>query len=196
MSRYQARFVVALVVVFSIGWVLYSLTVTLQDQQAKKKEIEGILSEVQPEVDQRLQNFRRVQMRDGKKVWEIAARQARYVESSGEVAIDAPEVSLYLKDGEVIALRCGEGLLHLGADAQEVTRIELKNDLEIQVGEFSLRTQEAVYDSEQNTISSPGFVQISGRGLLIEGQGYSVNMDEKFLTLNAEVRTTITREEG
>lgn len=196
MSRYQARFVVALVVVFSIGWVLYYLTVTLQDQQAKKKELEGILSEVQPEVDQRLQNFRRVQMRDGKKVWEIAARQARYVESSGEVAIDAPEVSLYLKDGEVIALRCGEGLLHLGADAQEVTRIELKNDLEIQVGEFSLRTQEAVYDSEQNTISSPGFVQISGRGLLIEGQGYSVNMDEKFLTLNAEVRTIITREEG
>jgi len=183
-------------VVFSMGWVLYYLTVTLQDQQAKEKEIEGILSEVQPEVDQRLQNFRRVQMRDGKKVWEIAARQARYVESSGEVAIDAPEVSLYLKDGEVIALRCGEGLLHLGADAQEVTRIELKNDLEIQVGEFSLRTQEAVYDSEQNTISSPGFVQISGRGLLIEGQGYSVNMDEKFLTLNAEVRTTITREEG
>ena len=196
MNRHQVRFVAASAAIFLVGGVLYYLTVTLRAQRRTAARIKEMIPEVQTDVDQRLQNFRRVQVRDGKKVWEIAARQARYFESSSEVLVDAPEVSLYLKDGEVIALRCGEGLLHLGTGAKEVTRIELKNDLEIQVGEFSLRTQEAVYDSEQNTISSPGFVQISGRGLLIEGQGYSVNMDEKFLTLNAEVRTTITREEG
>ena len=198
MSRSQVRFVLALAAVLLLGGVVYHLTVTVRAQRRNTRLLAEMAADVVPGADQRLQNFRRVQVRDGKKVWEIAARQARYFEASGEVAIDAPEVSFYLSDGEVIALRCGEGRLHLGADAKGVARIELKNDLEIRVGDFSLRTQEAVYDSERNVISSPGFVQITGRGLLLEGQGYTVDVADKRLTLNAGVRTTITetKEEG
>ncbi len=196
MSRYQVRFITALVAVLLVGGIIYHLAITVRRQHRNGKIIEKWAAAVAPEVDQRMENFRRVQVRDGKKVWEIAARQARYFEASGEVVVDAPEVSFYLSDGEVIALRCGEARLHRGKEEKDISQIELKKDLQIQVGDFSLRTQEAVYDSEHDTISSSGAVQILGRGLVVEGQGYTVDVADKRLMLNSDVRTTVTKEEG
>ncbi len=196
MSRYQVRFVTALVAALLVGGIIYHLAVTVRRQHHNDRLIEKMATDVVPEADQRLQNFRRVLVRDGKKVWEITSRQAQYFETSGEVVVDAPEVSLYLNDGEVIAIRCGEGRLRRGKDDKDISQIELKNDLEIQVGDFSLRTQEALYDSEHNTISSPGAVQITSRGLVVEGQGYTVDVADKRLMLNSDVRTTVTKEEG
>jgi LPS export ABC transporter protein LptC len=196
MSRYQVRFVTALVGVLLVGGIIYHLAVTVRKQHRNAQMIEKIKPDIVPGADQRLQNFRRVQMRDGKKVWEIASRQARYFEASGEVVVDAPEVSFYLSDGEVIAIRCGEGRLHRGKDEKDISQIELKNDLQMQVGDFSLRTQDAVYDTEHHTISSSGAVQIMSRGLLVEGQGYTVEVADKRLLLNSDVRTTLTKEEG
>lgn len=196
MSRYQVRFVTALAAALLIGGVVYHLFVTMRIQHHNQRLLEKIRKEVVPEADQRMQNFRRVQVRDGRKIWEIAAHQARYFEANGELVVEAPEVSFYLNDGEVITLRCGEGRLHMGKDEKAITQMELKNELQIQVGDFSLRTQEAVYDSEHDTISSPGAVQITSRGLLVEGQGYTVDVADKRLTLNADVRTTLTKEEG
>jgi LPS export ABC transporter protein LptC len=165
-------------------------------QHHKKRLLDKISKDIVPEADQRMQNFRRVEVRDGKKIWEIAARQARYFEANGEVIVEAPEVSFYLSDGGVIALRCGEGHLYIAKDGKTVTQMELKNDLQVQIGDFSVRTQEAVYDSEHDTISSPGPVQITSQGLLVEGQGYTVDVGDKRLTLNADVHTTLTKEEG
>jgi|SRR5215510_12058144 len=196
MSRYQVRFVMALAAVLLIVGIVYHLTVTLRKQHHNEKMIAKMKADVVPEADQRMQNFRRVQVRDGKKVWEIAARQARYFEANGEVVVEAPEVSFYLSDGQVIALRCGEGRLHMGKDEKTVTQMELKTDLQMQIGDLLLHTQEAVYDSEHDTISSPGAVQITSRGLLVEGQGYKVDVADKRLTLNADVHTTLTKEEG
>ncbi|MBI3801426.1 MAG: LPS export ABC transporter periplasmic protein LptC, partial [Deltaproteobacteria bacterium] len=174
----------------------YHLTITLRKQRANTKMIEGVRADIIPEADQRMQNFRRVQVRDGKKIWEIAARQARYFEANGEVVVEAPEVSFYLSDGQVVALRCGEGRLHMGKDEKTVMQMELKTDLQMQIGDLSFRTQEAVYDSEHDTISSLGAVQITGRGLVVEGQGYRVDMADRRLLLNADVHTTLTKEEG
>jgi LPS export ABC transporter protein LptC len=176
--------------------VVYHLTVTLRKQHHNTRLINNIRKDVVPEVDQRMQDFRRVQVRDGKKIWEIAARQARYFEAEGEIIVEAPEVSFYLSNVEVVALRCGEGRLHMGKDEKTITQMELKHDLQVQMGDFSFRTQEAVYDSEHDTISSPGAVQITGRGLLVEGQGYTLAVSDKRLVLNADVHTTVTKEEG
>jgi lipopolysaccharide export system protein LptC len=103
-------------------------------------------------------------------------------------------VTLYLKDGEMIALRCREGRVFVEGGEQEVKRMELNGDLEMHIGDLSLKTPSAVYESEQNIISSSDLVQITGRGLSVEGQGYTVDVDEKRLTLNADVHTLITRD--
>lgn len=195
MSREQARFIIALVVVVSLAVVGYYVAASLRAQRQQELDITKWAMDVVPEAAQRMQNFRRAKIRDGKKVWEIAARQARYSQEKNEIVVEGPEVSLYLKDGEVIALRCQEGRIHLDGD-EEVSRMELSGGLEIRLNGMVITTPNAVYDSEPNTITSSGPIHIVGRGLEVEGQGYTVNVSEKRLTLHADVRTTMTKGEG
>ena len=65
----------------------------------------------------------------------------------------------------------------------------------MRIGDFSIKTQAATFESALNTIVSDGAVQIDGPGLSAAGQGYSVDVAEKRLTLNADVQTTISKEE-
>lgn len=192
MNRNQARFVIGLVLIVILGGLGYRLRANLWQQQQGEKERLALSQDLKAEdADQRMQDFRRVKMQDGKKVWEIAATQARFFEDRREVVIESPNVSLYVDNGDVIALRCREGRILLGENNQEVVRMELKGDLEIQIGEYFLKTQQAIYDSIQNTISAPDTVQIVGRGLTVEGRGYQVAVDEKRMTLHAEVHTEV-----
>ena len=113
MARDQVRFVVAVAATLVLITVAYHLTVTVQAQRHSEQRLKKLAVGLFPEADQRIQNFRRVKMRDGKKVWEIVARQARYSEDSREAVVEGPEVSLYFSDGAVIALRCREGVIRL-----------------------------------------------------------------------------------
>lgn len=196
MSRRQVRFVVAVVVALLLTTVGYRLTVSLWAQRVTDKEIQKLASDLSPTDDQRMKDFHRFKVRDGKKIWEIAAQQARYLKDSNEVLVDAPQFSLYQKDGGVIAVRSREARVHLSADEREVTRVELKGDLEMHMGDFLVKTQHAVFEDEQNTISSSGAIQISGPGLQAEGEGYTVDVTSKRFTLNADVQTTMTRSKG
>ena len=189
MNRNQARFVIGLVVVCVLGGLGMGLWHQRQDDQ----ELPTVASSG---GDQRMQNFRRVKIRDGKKIWEIAATQARFFEDSRELLVDSPTMSLYLDSGEVIALRCREGRVTLGEGMQEVVRMKLSGDLEMRIGELSLKTQTALYDSAQNTVSAPDVVHVAGQDLSVEARGYRIVVDEKRVTLHAEVHTTLTREEG
>ena len=122
--------------------------------------------------------------------------QARFFEDRRELLVDAPAMLLYLDSGDVIALRCREGRVYLGEDMQEVARMKLSGDLEMQIGEFSLKTQTALYDSAQNTVSAPDVVHIAGQDLSVEARGYQIAVNEKRLTLHAEVHTTLTGKES
>ena len=192
MNRYQARFIIGIVLIVILGGLGYRLGASLWQQQQSAQELQALAKDLTAEDgDQRMQDFRRVKMQDGKKVWEIAATQARFFEDRREVIVESPNVSLYVDSGEVIALRCREGRIQLGEGSQEVVRMELSGDLEMQIGEYFLKTQQAIYDSAQNTISAPDAVQIIGRGLTVEGRGYQVAVGEKRMTLQSEVHTQV-----
>lgn len=196
MSRHQIRFAVGTAVMLLLIMVGYYTTLTLRSQQKSDQALQELAAELAAEeTDQRMRDFRRIKMRNGKKVWELAAHQARYFEESGEVVVDAPRVSLYVGDGEVIALQCREGRVQLDAKRQEVARMELHGDLEMQIGDFSLKTQQAIYDSASHLISSAGVVRIVGKGLIVEGRGYTVDVATQRVTLTAEVQTTVIGEE-
>jgi LPS export ABC transporter protein LptC len=196
MSRAQLRFAVGTTIVLLLSAVGYHLVANLYAQRQRQAVIARLAPDLDPETAQRMQNFRRVKVRNGKKVWEIAARQARYFSESGEVVVDDPEVSLYLSDGKTIALRCREGRVQLDAGAQEITTLQLSGDLKIQFGEVSLSTQQAIYDSAANVISSPGSLQLVGPGFTVHGQGYTIEVAQKRLILHAAVHTTLTTGEG
>lgn len=196
MSRHQIRFMLGITVlglILALGYLSSQMgtdpaTARLIDELSTPEATEETLV-------QRMTEFRRVKMQDDKKVWEIVARQARYFADTNAVVIDTPEVSLYFSDGQALALRCQEGTVHLDGES-DLLHIELRGNLEIQMGDISLKTDRATYDRRQNTISSDGLIHVVGQGFTLEGKGYTVAVDTKQLTLNTEVYTTVTRESG
>jgi LPS export ABC transporter protein LptC len=195
MSRDQVRFLLAAATLLLMVSVGYYLIVGMQARRDNERLIEKLAGDITPQDEHRMQHFRRTKMHDGKKVWEVAARQARYSQEEGKMVIESPEVSLYLGNGDVIALRCQEGRIHMGQDGKEVSRMELTGDLHMQIGDFSLTGEEAIYESARNVVFSPTPVQIIGRGLTVVGRGYQVDVANKRVTLDAEVQTTLTNTE-
>ena len=196
MSRHQIRFMLGITVLGLILALGY-----LSSQVGKDPATARLIDELStPDATaetmvQRMTEFRRVKMQDGKKVWEIVARQAHYFADTNAVVIDTPEISLYFSDGEAVALRCQEGTVHLNGES-DLLHIDLRGNLEIQMGAISLKTDQATYDHQKNTISSAGVMHVVGQGFTLEGKGYTVAVDTKQLTLKAEVYTTVTRESG
>ena len=194
MGRNQIRFVLGisvLVVIVVLGYLGARLR-----QDAETRQLLDEIAGPDGAVTQRMSEFRRIKMKGGKKVWEIAARQARYLTDSNTVVIDSPEISLYFQDGETVELHCREGTIHLHEETQDLVRIDLNGDLRMQVGDVSFTTNRAVYDHHDNTIVSDGTLNVVGEGFTAAGRGYSVAVDTKRLVLDADVRTTVTRKVG
>ena len=91
-----------------------------------------------PDAAQRIQDFHRVQVRDGKKEWEIAAAEARYLEDEHKVVVRAPMVRLYLKDGRSIGIRGDEGVVLL--DGKELRSVDLSGAVEVTLADYIVRT--------------------------------------------------------
>lgn len=196
MGRNQIRFVLGisvLVVIVVLGYLGARLR---QDVETRQMLDEIAASTEDGAVSQRMSEFRRIKMKDGRKVWEIAARQARYLADTNTVVIDSPEISFYFQDGEAVELNCREGTIHLHEETQDLVRIDLNGGLTMQVGDVSFTTDRAVYDHQDNTIVSDGVLNVAGEGYTATGRGYSVTVDTKRLVLDADVRTTVTRKVG
>ena len=196
MNRNQIRFLLGLTILALLTTLGY-----LGSQVGKQPDTARLIDQLAAESTeedtvQRMTEFRRVKMQDGEKVWEIVARQARYFPDKNEIIIETPEVSLYLDDGEAVALRCQEGTIHLDGSSQDLRGIELRGDVEMTMGDIVFTTEKAIYDRQKNTISSSGLIYIVGQVFTIEGRGYTVAIDTKHLTLKAEVQTTVTQEVG
>ena len=197
MSRGQARFLIISLVVILLAVVGRGLIINTDradDNDPALAPTPGLTAT----SEQRMENFKRVKIRpDGKKAWEIVANKARYSPENHLVIVESPQFFFYTKEGEPFSLRSREARVLLTSDKNEdVTRVELSGDLEMQVNDFLIKTQEAIFEAEQNRISSPGAVQIDGPGVTVVGQGYSVDVTNKLLTLEAEVQTTLSRSES
>lgn len=193
MRRGRVRFILAVTVTLLFVAVGYYLMANVRAQKDTKDLVERLAPDLSAEADQRMQDFRHAKMQDGKKVWEVAARQARFSQETGELIIDEPELSLFLDNGEMVALRCREGRIYMDGQ-QDITRMQLRGDIRMQIGNFLLHTQEAMYESARNTVSASSPVYITGRGFTAEGQSYTVEVADKRVTLNAGVTTTVTEE--
>ena len=196
MSRSQARFLIISLVVILLAVVGRGLIINTDRADNNDPAIDPTPDPTATSTsEQRMENFKRVKIQpDGKKAWEIVASKARYSPEDHLVIVESPQFSFYTKEGEPLSLRSREARVLLTSDKNEdVTRVELSGDLEMQVNDFLIKTQEAIFEAEQNRISSPGAVQIDGPGVTVVGQGYSVDVTNKLLTLEAEVQTTLSR---
>jgi LPS export ABC transporter protein LptC len=141
-----------------------------------------------PEVAQRIQDFRRVKMKDGRKVWEVAAREAQYLDDQHAVVVSEPLVRLYLKDGRAVGLSGQEGRVLL--DGRELREVEMSGGIEVQFADYTARTERAVYQRSTDRISAPQ-VEIVGHDLQVSGDRMEVDVGAQRLRLFRNVTMTL-----
>jgi len=183
MRRRLRHFVVALIVaLFLAGTLLLARTLWLQRQADLGNEVLDLL----PQVAQRIRDFRRTRVVDGRKVWEISAREAQYFDEQNLAVVSEPFVSFFAKDGREVALRGEEGRVYLGG--RELEKVELKGEIEVKFDEYELHTDAARYERARDTITSPGPVQISGENLDIRGDTMVLDLSGQQLRVEGHVR--------
>jgi LPS export ABC transporter protein LptC len=185
--RSRLRLLIALVLVASLGAGVWLLARAAADRRRAAASREII--EVLPDVAQRIQNFHRVKVEDGRKVWEVSAAEAQYREGEGAVAVRQPSVTLYLRDGRQVSLRGANGTVFL--QGKELQRVEVDGDIDVQLGDYALSTEHATYEADRDLVRAPGEVQIRGKGLDLHGEGMEVEVNAQHMRLAQNVQMTL-----
>lgn len=190
MRRKQLRWALAALIAAGLSGVFYQVHSSLTAQRGKRLDrstLEGML----PAAVQWIQNFHRIEIREGKKVWEVDADEAQYLEEDQQVLVRNPHASFYLKDGEKVVVNGAQGRLEFsGKDLHKVT---LHDDVEIHVRGYVVRSREAVYNRDVDQVVANGPVSIVGEQLQVDGADMVVFMKDSRFELQKQVRVTLLR---
>ena len=122
---------VGLVVVaafFSVGYLLHTSFQAQKSKQDDHSSLEGML----PEAVQWIQNFHRIEIREGNKAWELVADEAQYLQGQNQVVVRQPRTTLYMKDGEKVIVNGQQGTVEF-ANGKDLQRAVLHDSVEVHV---------------------------------------------------------------
>lgn len=189
MRRSSVRSGVGVLIAASLAGVGYLVHASLEagkSKQVDRSSLEGML----PDAVQWIQNFHRIEVREGKKTWELVADEAQYLEDQNQVVVRKPRTTFYMKDGEKVIISGQQGnVVFAGKDLQTAT---LHDNVEIHVRAFVIRVDEAVYDRATDKIVAKGPVKIDGEQLHVAGNDMTVYVKESRFELGKPVRVTLS----
>lgn len=135
--------------------------------------------ELLPEVAQRIQDFHRVKIDDGRKVWEVSAKEARHFEDEGMVAVIEPVVAVFFEEGRTVSLRGNGGKVFI--DGKDLSKVEVEGGIQVRIDPYSMRTEYAQYETETDRIVVPGEVSVESDQLEFDGRGMEIDLNEQRL---------------
>ena len=192
-TRRRVRVGLGLLLVVLIGAVAVQLA--LNEWTHRLRRLTSRELDFLPNVSQRIQNFRRIKMDGARKAWEVAAREAQYLETDQQIVVSEPEVSLYLKSEEApISLRGRGGKIFLSG--REIDRVELDGAIEVRFRDYRVVTDRAVYERESDTVVSPGAVRVTGTGIALNGTGMTLEVEGQRVRVEGRVETVLQRDQG
>jgi len=150
--------------------------------------------ELQPDVSQRIKEFRRVKVKDGHKQWELTAHEAEFFTEKGEVAITGPKLAFYGGDGRNVEVNGREGRVFLNDG--NVQRIELSGGIDVTLGDYFMQTEKAIYFENINSIAAPGEVRLKSSEMALDGQAMLLELGSQRVVFNKGVNTTFKGSHG
>lgn len=185
--RLARRFLLVLVLLglAGVGVQVYLNTQEQEEQAFERSDLEGML----PEAVQWIQNFRRIQIRQGKKTWEIEGAEAQYLREDGTILVREPRATFYLENSREVRIRGDEGTVILrDNDLQEVT---LRDNVKLRLGNYVVDASRVKYQRKEKRVYVPGLVRIHGERIDVEGQDMVVFVDESMVRLRRRVKVTL-----
>ena len=188
MRRTRLRAALLLVVGAALAEIAYLVTRDVGARTAHTLEELG--ADFLPQVAQRIQNFRRVKMENGRMIWEITAKDAQYFEQDDQIVVIEPKVTFYMKqDGRVAHLVGAEGRITL--DGREVKALTIRGAVAVRLDDLQVETEEATYDRDRDLITAPGVVTLRGRTLDVRGRRMELDVGPQHVRLFEDVHTTV-----
>jgi len=185
MRKRRLRRVLLAGVLTALGGIAYLVSSTM----SARLDPVRLGAELLPQVAQRIQNFRRVKVKDGRTVWEITADDAQYFEDENQIIVHEPRLTFFLKDDRPCRVTGSEGKLSL--DGRDIDSVTLGGRVSVELDDLVLETDEATYDRERDLITSPGAVTVRSRSLEVRGKGMEISVGPQQLRLLGEVHTTV-----
>jgi LPS export ABC transporter protein LptC len=188
MRRTRLRAALLIVVGAALAGIGYLVS---RDVSARRPHtLQELGADFLPQVAQRIQNFRRVKVENGRTVWEITAKDAQYFEQENEVVVIEPEMTFFLKEaGRSAHLAGAEGRITL--EGREVKALTLRGRVAVLLDDLRLETDEATYDRDRDLITAPGVVTVRGRTLDVRGRRMEVDVGPQHVRLLEDVHTTV-----
>ncbi len=173
--------VLVAVVLGSLFYTVFSTIESQKEKEVDRTSLEGML----PEAVQWIQNFHRVEVKDGKKAWELEAEEAQYLAENHQVLVRKPRTTLYMKDGETVVASGDQGKVQI--HGKELQKAELHDNVEVQVRGFVVRAGDAIYDRATDLIRVNGRVTIVGEQLQLSGNDMVVFVKDSRFELGRPV---------
>lgn len=188
MGRRGTRGLLAIVVLATlagIGWETWRSV-----RRSRFRAVTSVVRDLVPDVTQQIREFRRVKMKDGRPVWSIEAKEARYFEDQERVRVVAPRVVVYFDGGERHAELSGrEG--HLDLTEKDLDTVRLEGEVRLHLDDLDLTTDQATYERKRDLVVAPGAVLIHGRTIDVQAMGMEVELAPKRLRLLSDVHTEL-----
>jgi LPS export ABC transporter protein LptC len=133
-----------------------------------------------------LQDFHRVEVKDGRPVWEVRAKDAQYFAQERVTHINDSSVIVYRRDHSSVRINAASAKLYMTEESIE--RAELEGNVVVDLGEsVTVTTDMAVYQARTRQIMAPGRVSIEGNGYEVKGARLSLDLDSQLVTLSERV---------
>lgn len=191
MQRAQLRLIVVTLVAVSVAWIVFRVTDTIM---RRRHAAVGAALQILPEAAQRLEDFHRIKLENGKMVWELRAREAQYFEGDQSAVVLGPRMIFYTDGEERARLSGAEG--HLTFDGTDLVSVEVRGAVSVEGDGYVVQTEQATYNHGRDAIVAPGAVRIAGGNLTVRGEGMNVAVSALRLTLQRNVHVTVAKPDG
>ena len=185
-------------VAVGVTFLLYlslNIVIRSQDRTSIIASTDSSLAKNQSKVDVesdaagskfQLSDFHRLEVKGGRSVWEIKAKQATYFLSESVTHVNDAALILYRVDGSTVKIAADSANLSMAGDGisqaflEGAVRVEFPNDLRI-------RSDNAIYDAQVGKVTAPGLVVIEGVGFAVQGKGLELDIESQELLLREQV---------
>ncbi len=154
-------------------------------------EVGRLSSRALPGLLQRIRSFHRVVTRDGKKLLEVSAKEARYYSDETTIEIIEPKI-VFFDDGQPVGEISGASG-RAALDGNDITSIVMRGGVRFRLAQFTLETDELSYDRTRDRIAASGPSSVTSPELTLRGSDITVDLRARTLRVEANVEMSLRK---
>ena len=140
-----------------------------------------------------LQDFHRVQVKDGETVWEITAKDAKFFTEEDLTHVNDASVVIHRPNKPSVKITSKAARLYL--DGSVLKKAEMEGDIVVVMDDSVTATTDiATYDDSLRKVTTASEVEILGPGMNIKGVGLELDVDTETVKLLKDVRSVFENE--